>query len=144
MIQTSSAQSERDRAYGLGFLAGALASAVPSVWIILRASREGAFLLLPFVEAARPIFYVFFVALALGVCYSAWRQRADAALLVLGTLTGIVLAVTLVAPVWWDPNAFFDRFLSIPMVAFGTYAVFAIALSLEWFLHRRARSPSAA
>ena len=138
------ADKVRDRAYSLAFLTGALAAAVPITWIIFSAAREGAFLLMPWFEPAQLVFYALFVILAIAICHSAWRLRNDRPLVLLGSVTAIVLIVTLLAPLWWDTNAFFDHWLSIPMAVFSSYALVALAASLDWFVRRRPRVASAA
>ena len=147
MIETVSARKSHDQAFGCGFLAGALATAVPLIWLIFRGLREAALLVIPFFDSARPVFYVLFLGLAvttIALCQRAWRQRRDRGLVALEALTSVLLVVTLLAPIWWNPDAFLDHVLSIPMVAFGLYAVFALALSLDWFVRRRSRFTSAA
>lgn len=129
-----------DRAYALGLSTGALAALVPLSRGLVRGLREASLLVFPLIDGARPIFVVLFVALAfvtILLCLSAWRRRPDRPLVVLGVLTGFIFLITVLAPTWWDLGQFFDYLITLPTVAFTTYAVAAMALSLNWFIRRR-------
>lgn len=138
------ADKVRDRVYSLAFLTGGLAAAVPVTWMIFSAAREGSFLLLPFFGRAQLLFFALFVILAAALCRSAWRLRSDRPLVLLGSVTAIALILTLVAPLWWNTDAFFDHWLSLPMAVFSSYGLVALAASVDWFVRRRPRVARAA
>jgi hypothetical protein len=99
-------------------------------------------LIFPLFEAMRPIFPFVVASLAtitIVLCWQAAREATDLILILLGVLTGGILLVTLLSPVWWNIDRFFDHVVSIPLFAYTGYGLGTTGLSWYWFMIRRGR-----